>query len=404
MRWLVVGPGVRASGPLFVWVSCGQNNGMLFVDLIRTGVSRTNQALEILCKAHGDDDESIWSEHWSPLVRRLIELFTKRGLDRLEGVRRDLSAWMAGDKYAPGIGRLHRPPDVMGRWTEHEVKLVTLYLQSLPSDEWTLDDHMLMVDLTVQRHLPADDMRSEAKWLAQRAVLMGRVQDAMGEIDAQQADKILAALPGEVRGVDGLMPGQIQAMEFAANRAAEHVVELADDARHKMRGIVARHVEARQLGTESGRSLEGELLDAFGTLNRDWRRIAVTEAGEAQLQGYIAGLQPGTKVKRFEQYKGACAFCASINGRVMEVVDPAAPDKDWDTQIWPGKNNVGRSAAPRKRVGDKLVEREPHERWSIPAGLVHPHCRGAWLPVIQDQPGDDTDFGDYLRAVLGSKS
>jgi hypothetical protein len=71
--------------------------------------------------------------------------------------------------------------------------------------------------------------------------------------------------------------------------------------------------------------------------------------------------------------------------------------------IWAGKSNIGRSASPRKRVGNLLVEREPHEMWWIPAGLAHPHCRGRWLPVMEDQPGDDPDFGAWLRVTLEKK-
>lgn len=169
-----------------------------------------------------------------------------------------------------------------------------------------------------------------------------------------------------------------------------------------MRTTIAEHVTQRELGAPvvSGHSLETKLLDQFGTLNRDWRRIAVTEAGEAQTQGYIASLKPGQKVKRVEQYKGACAFCRRIDGVVVTVVEPSMENKDPDTMIWPGKNNVGRSASPRKRVGDLMVEREPDEMWTIPAGLVHPHCRGRWIPTIEERPGDDPDFAAWLRETL----
>lgn len=369
----------------------------LFVDLIAAGEARTNQALEVLCKAHGDDDSSVWDPHWSPLVRQIIELFTERGLMRLDGVRKELLAWMDGSRHQPGA-LLPRPDGTMGRWTANEMRLVQLYLASLPEESWSLDDHMLMVDLVCQRHLPADDMRTEAEWLAQRAVLMGKVQKELGELTLAQADKVLQAPPP-----GGLGQLQRRVLEFAQNRAAEHVTSLADQARHQLRGIVARHVEARQLGQERGHSLETELLDTFGMLNRDWRRIAVTEAVEAQNQGYVAAQPPGTKLKRFEHYKSACSWCKKIDGMVVEVVSPDAPDKDGERQVWVGKTNVGRSAAARKRQGDMLVERDPSERYWIAAGAQHPHCRGAWLPVVQDEPGDDLEFNDWMRGVLEGK-
>ena len=374
------------------------------VDLIEFGERRTNAALEHLCKSHHDDDDGIWAKHDSLLIRRMVELFTQRGLDRLEAFRTELLAWSNGVHYTPG-DRIQRPAGAMERWTEAERALVKLYLEHLPPAEWTLDDHMLCIDFLFQRYLPADDMRTEAEWLATRASLMGRVQASMEKLTERQADAILAAMPSTAQeAVDrfGVTRAQRATMEFAATRCAENVRNLADDARHRMRSTIAEHVTQRELGAPvvSGHSLETKLLDQFGTLNRDWRRIAVTEAGEAQTQGYIASLKPGQKVKRVEQYKGACAFCRRIDGVVVTVVEPSMENKDPDTMIWPGKNNVGRSASPRKRVGDLLVEREPDEMWTIPAGLVHPHCRGRWIPTIEERPGDDPDFAAWLRETL----
>lgn len=375
----------------------------LFLDLIHLDEQRTNAALELLCKATHDHDGDIWLPLDSPLIARLVELFTQRGLDRLDAFRTELLAWSAGARHTPGA-RIDRPAGAMERWTDAERALVKLYLEHLPPAEWTLDDHMIAVDWLAQRYLPADDMRTEAEWLATRASLMGRVQANMEGVTAKQADVILAALPSTVDlAVEqfGATIAQRAVMEFAAARCAENVRNLANDARHKMRNLIAEHVTERQLGIKGpGSSLETKLLDKFGTLNRDWRRIAVTEAGEAQTQGYIASQAPGSKVKRVEQYRNACAFCRRIDGKVVTIVDPAKPEKDWDNEIWVGKSNVGRSASPRKRVGDTFVERDPDEMWTIPAGLAHPHCRGRWVPTIQDRPGDDPEFGDFLRGLL----
>lgn len=377
----------------------------LFVDLIELSEPRTNAALELLCKADHGDDDAIWLPHESPFIRRLVEIFTERGLMRLDGFRRELQAWAEGARHQADSEPLPRPAGSMERWTPAEVQLVKLYLESLPPADWTIDDHMMMVDYLTQRYMAPDDLRTEAEWLSTRASLMGRVQANMDKLDARQADIVLAALPATVHEVEidfKISKRQRAALDFSRVRAAENVRKLGDDVRHKMRGVIAAHAERQALKIPGvpGTSLQTELVDAFAPLNRDWRRIAVTEAGEAANQGLVATLRSGARVKRLEHYRGTCGFCTKINGRVMEVVDPADPDKDGDTQIWSGKTNVGRSAAPRKRIGDALVEREPHELWWVPAGLVHPHCRGLWLPLADPEPGDDPEFASYLSTLL----
>jgi hypothetical protein len=381
----------------------------LFLDLIHVPVGVTNHMLDGLYKAlsdgHDHGDDGIWKPHQSPLLKRLIELFTQRGLDRLAGVKDELQAWLAGHKHQPSAVPVAQPGQFQ-RWSADELALAKLYLQSLPVAQWTLDDHMLCIDMVVQTYLPPDVLQPEAEWLAVRAGMMGKVQANMAAaLTAVQADKVLAALPSTVAGAGAqflLQPAQVKSLDFARVRAVENVQALADGVRHKMRVLVAADLEQRAFGNQpvGASSLQTKLLDTFGELNRDWRRIAVTEAGEAQTQGYIASVAPGTKVQRVERYDNACAFCRKIDGVVVTVVAADAADKNPDTMVWPGKNNVGRSASPRKRVGDVLVERTADELWQIPAGLAHPHCRGRWVPTIEDQPGDDKDFGDWLRKTL----
>jgi hypothetical protein len=139
-------------------------------------------------------------------------------------------------------------------------------------------------------------------------------------------------------------------IEFGRARCAEHVTALADGARRRLRKLIVDHQEAAMLNPAAGGSdLQTKLVDAFGTMNRDWRRLAVTEATENLNQGFIASCRPGEKVRRVEKYRGACPFCRQIDGTVMTVVAPDAPRKDGETQIWVGKTNVGRSASPRRR-------------------------------------------------------
>lgn len=376
----------------------------LFLDLLNLSESETDGALEYIYKAHHDHDDGIWEPHDSPLVRRLIELFTQRGLDRLAAVKADLEAWALGMKHAPSVTPVAKP-GMMAHWTPSELALVQLYLESLPPAQWTLDDHMLAVDFVVHKHMPLDSLSTEAEWLAVRAGLMGKVQAALKSPPTlKQADAILSAMPTTVSGTVlnvPLKPAQRAALEFARVRCVESVRALSENAAHQMRGVVLQHLEQVATQGNVGPSLQSKLLDTFGQLNRDWRRIAVTEAGEAQLQGLIASLPPGAKVKRVEQYRSACSFCRSLHGMVATVVDPAAKDKDPDTQVWVGKNNIGRSASPRKRVGNALVPREKHEMWQLPAGLAHPHCRGRWVVVDDGKAKDlDPEFAAILEGIL----
>lgn len=379
----------------------------LFLDIYPLSERASNAALEYIYKStHDHDGDGIWSPHESLLIRRLVELFTRRGLDRLEHVKQQILAWESGEHYKEAPTKV-TPPGMMQRWTEQELALVQIYLESLFPGDWTLDDHMMAVDYVVQRYLPEDELKTEAEWLSSRASLMGKVQANLeAAVTVAVADKVLAALPSTVSSATSQfnLPAQQKAMlDFARVRTAENVRALTDSVRHQLRNAVVQHLVDQQAKVPGapGEALQTKLQDLFGNLNRDWRRISVTEAGEAQTQGYVASLQPGTKVRRVEQYANACGFCKKIHNVVATVVSPDHPDKDPFTMIWPGKNNVGRSASPRKRVGNVLVPREPHEMYHLPAGLAHPHCRGRWVPVIEDQPGDDPDFAEWLRKTLG---
>lgn len=382
-------------------------NEILF-DLAFFRPLETNDALELLFKARQEgDDEFIWSPHDSPFVQKLIELFTQRGLMRLDSVKKALLRWQT-KKDNPALKPIPQPGvGLMERWSDDERQLVQIYLEALPKTEWALSDHMLAVELVVQTYLPTDELVTEAQWLATKATMMGKVQNNWEKKKAPtlaEADKILQGLPNspEEAAYFPLSPNEKTTLEFASFRAVENVVQLGDTVRKQMRNIVAADVQKKMTGDTTGPALQTQLFDAFGQLNRDWRRIAVTEAGECQLQGMIAGCKPGDKVKRVEQYKDACPFCKKIHGTIATVVDANHKNKDPDTMIWPGKNNIGRSAAPRKRVGGVLIKRTPEEMYWLPAGLAHPHCRGRWVPVVAPENPPDPEFAAILKEFLDS--
>ncbi|ECB1886255.1 hypothetical protein EVG80_15530 [Salmonella enterica subsp. enterica serovar Mississippi] len=387
----------------------------LLIDLAYFRPASVNDALELLFKARQEgEDDFIWSPHESPLIRKLIELFTARGLMRLASVQKAILRWQnkadANSMAAPSpltTAMAQSMVHNMTRWSDEEKELVRIYLDSLPLSAWGLDDHMLSVELAVQTYLPKDELITEAQWLATKATMMGKVERnwmKQQEPTLAEADKLLARLPNTPADAAyfPLSPKEKTTLEFASFRAVENVVSLTDTVRKKMRSTVARHVEKKLNADTSGPSLQSELFDQFADLNRDWRRIAVTEAGEAQLQGMIAGTKPGDKVKRVEQYASACQFCKKIHGAIVTVVEADHPNKDPDTMIWPGKNNIGRSASPRKRVGNVLVKRTADEIFWLPAGLAHPHCRGRWVPVVQADEAADPAFAALVNEFLAN--
>jgi hypothetical protein len=375
-------------------------NRPLLLDLTCLCDAHTDQALEGIFKAIGEDppDNGIWDEHPNPMVRRIVELFTERGLGRIGGLEAEFNAWLAGAEYREGLERPARPPGAMARWSGAELGTARLYLQRLPPELWELEDWLLLVDYLVQRHLSPADLRSEADWLTTRSALMGRVQAAMA-LTAAETDSMMQSPDFGDLGAAPLSEALRAAIGFGRERACENVVQLSDNARHAMRKLVVDFQEAFILGDKVGaaESLQGRLLDEFGKLNRDWRRIAVTEATENINQGMVASCEPGTRLKRIERYRGACPFCRSIDGRVFTVVAASTPDKDGQTEVWLGKTNIGRSASPQRRVGGQLVDREAHELWWPAAGAQHPHCRGSWVRVTGATP--DPQFQAWLDGL-----
>lgn len=375
----------------------------LLIDIEPLHECACNDGLEFFYKAGSEPpDNGIWEPHDSPFVRRLIELFTDRGLTRISSLQTELAKWLNYEAHRRGP-RQPRPAGMMERWTEGELALAKLYLESVPPEDFTLDDWMMVVDYLFQRYLNHDALVPDAEWLAVRSTLMGRVQANLEAIEAGQADKLLAAMPNTVADAGqqfGLSRQQRAVMEFGRARAAESVVGLSDAARRRLRRIIMDYQESVFLGNRRPHDLQTTLQDTFASMNRDWRRIAVTEAGEIANQGLVASLPAGAKVKRLEQYANACAFCRQIDGMVFDVVAPDAPDKDGWKAIWVGKTNVGRSAAPRKRVGAEFVPREEDELWWPAAGTQHPHCRGRWLEVSDPVPDGDPEFAAWLNDLL----
>jgi hypothetical protein len=338
------------------------------------------------------DVDPLWAEHENPFVRELVEKFSRSGLDRIEILRTELLNWISGKYYAPISTEVPRPRG-SGIWNAGELDLVKIYLQSVNPANMTLEDCALLVDYVIHRNLPESNMLWDAEAFAVRANLMGKVDAFGGSPD------VMPMLPASVAAALGVFPlSRIQraTMEYGKQNCCSLVQSFTDDVRKKVKRAVLDHQQQKALGNVEG-SLEQKLFDEFSEFNRDWRRIAVTEGTEMVNQGMVAAVPEGTKLKRLEMYAGACAWCQKIDGKIYTVVDPSKPDKDGETEVWAGKTNVGRSAAPRKKTADGLVDRTKEERYWCAAGAQHPNCRGRFIILSMPAPIEDAGFSEWLK-------
>lgn len=385
--------------------------GALLLDISGVPPCHCDHALDGLYKALAEDPKgtarhSIWAPHENPYLTGLIEDWTGRVQVILAQMQDALTRVLAGEP----MGTLTKAETPWLRWDQDQFDQVRRHLAAKPRSTWTLDDWLLVVDWLIQRYLPDRIIGTLAQYLTVRSALAGKIQANMTVLPPEERpapEALMAALePTTIAAVPPqvLTPTETAMVKFAQARAAENIGSVVGETRHKLKAMVITHVEAQALGAKDGTVgvLSQKMFDAFGDLNRDFRRIAITEAGDACNQGVVAGQKPGARLQRVEVYQGACRFCQSINGKIVTVVDPSKPDKDGETEVWVGKTNIGRSASPRKRVGDDLVQRGADERWWIAAGVQHPHCRGSWLPLAEAKP-EYQEFDAWL-AKLAAES
>lgn len=364
---------------------------------------------EELLKADPQGEGDIWRPHENPFIRDLIERWTSHGLNKIGDIHVELFKWVGAVYHKPSNAPLPPKPGAFVRWTDGELAAVKLYLEAVPPEQFTIDDWMLVIDYLVQRYLPHDVMMDDAKWQATRAAMMGRVEASLPRISAAAAGKIAMALPFRPESIVrefGMTPSQKAALDFGSARCAQYVTNVSEGLRSKLKLAIIQWQEQVYLGTPSAiakRDLQGRLQDVFATANMDWRRLAMTELADNAMNGMIATLPMGAKVKRVEMYKGACNFCRKIDGTVFTVVATDKKDKDAATEVWAGKTNYGRSQSPRKRTPGGLVDRDPDELWVVPAGPVHPHCRGRWLRIRDSLPGEDPRFSAWLSNLFSQK-
>jgi hypothetical protein len=348
---------------------------------------------------------SIWLPMDSPYLADLVEALTQHGQTNIQTLKSALDSWLALNNQPQALYvALDRPPAPV-RWSAEDLLAWSDYLHAKPRAEWEPEDWSMLVEWLLQKYWSPKWAASMSDWVATKSTILGQIEASLSANPPsdKMAQALAAQLPGTVAGLVelGIPASEItQALiGFARARCAQAIVDMGERLRSGIKETVLAHQQAVLLGGEPT-NLTQQLFEKFSTANRDWRRIAVTEVSENAAQGAVAACKPGDKVKRVERYKGVCFWCEKINGRVLTVVDPAKKDKNGETEVWPGKTNIGRSSAPRKMIDGRLYDREPDEMWWIAAGAQHPHCRGRWLPFTGVDPGKYAAFVAGVKAKM----
>lgn len=213
-----------------------------------------------------------------------------------------------------------------------------------------------LADALTQQWMEAGLLRSEAE----RAVVAANAQ---GRIEAARAAP---------RRQPDTHPGPDDTLAWGVERACLHVTRLRDTTRALLAGIV---VDALLRG-DSPQTLSQTMSQQFGTLNRDARRLAITEVAFARANGFLTAAV-GRKVRWFTA-AGCCAHCQELDGTVYTVMrGPGNPARD----VWAGKHNVGMLAADR-----------------TPAIPLHPNCRCRWV-IVED---DVLEVSERTKAALAT--
>lgn len=348
-------------------------------------------------------EHDIWLPFDSPYLADLVEAFTHNGQTHIQSFKDALSWWLAshGQPQKKSASPALLMPDTPVQWTEVELNAWSAYFHGKPRYLWQPEDWSMLVEWLLQSYWSPKWANSMASWVSTKSTLLGQIEAglAANPPSALVAASIAATLPVSIPAVIelGLPVSKItEAMiSFAQARCAQAIVDVGDHMRSGIKTLVLEHQQAVILGGKV-ENLQQKLFDKYATANRDWRRIAITEVSENAAQGVVAASKPGDKLKRIEQYKGVCAWCHKINGKIVTVVDAAKQQKDGENEVWPGKTNIGRSSAPKKRIGGQLHYREPDEMWWIASGAQHPHCRGRWLPFNGIDP---TKYDAFMASV-----
>ena len=223
-------------------------------------------------------------------------------------------------------------------------------------DEWAR-----LIDRLATKIFPNRTQEDLANGMAIRAHWLGKVRAKTEELAGQP-------IPSSWQEAEGRMtPFEREAMAWTKTRALEGCKTLERDAKEGLTNIL---IHARQAG-EGAQVVQRRAFDGFADLNRDWRRLALTETAAAHFNGTLAAVPEGEEMEAvWVTAVGSCPWCQQWKGKVFRIVRPGDPTRNGATDLWAGKTNIGRHGASKARDGRV---RMPAELWWA-CQPCHPNC------------------------------
>ncbi len=241
----------------------------------------------------------------------------------------------------------------------------------------------------------------EAKTWYMRAYIIGRFLAESDTAGTVVSISPLAAMPEFVQTAAktyGLTLQEAKMLESALNTTGMHITNTTQGTVQEVQSAISEALIRREGSPGAVRRLNEMLTSDIGELNRNWKRVAITETNKLFNDGYISQIADGDYVIGISM-PDACGHCLTdINHKIYEVTSTPPPDytdldgeergkaeNDWEMKVWAGKNNVGRTASRRSRIdkrggnnAENLREKHHHEK-SMPSCPYHPFCRCRFL-------------------------
>jgi hypothetical protein len=333
-------------------------------------------------QAQTESERSFWGPHPDPNHNWIEEQLYYRGTAFL----RSMLSWTIGKENMQLAKAEGGPPKAPG-WGE----VAKLFSSPEPAAK-KMNIWENLIDAFTQHIFPQETVESVSAAWALRSSMLSMLGDKIKGIRESMKDwnALHQVLPSHRR----------EAIEWQKENGARLLVRLKDDTKQKIKDVL---VQSEVEGLGRGK-MEQRLMEGFGYLNRDWRRVVLTETAMSAASGQlaqVAGAEGWEAI--WTGTPNACPFCHRMYGRSFKIVAADKADKNGDKEVWPGKTNIGRSVSLYTREGRK---REKGELWwpCIPA---HPNCCCSWSIRRTVTPENATPWEIKLRqrtdAVLAQR-